>query len=328
MAYNYSTLDPRNIPVAQEANSQVLGPNTLGIEVTIPALAAQCGLGNVDPQHFGENADLSAIEVACGMELPPDGAMLVTVRADLDAVGAMVMVNLRRNGDLPALIFESGSVRREDGEGLLSVTDVVDRIYLIAQSDKFARGGWPGVQSLPSRDNLWPRKTAGASDSRDLAAIAAAVSDFKLSMAERVRLMGVWLTTGEEPASYRAQVEKERMDMIQALENGTIKVSTDGRIAVVESTHRAVMTVGYALAPVVVALNPAFRLQGGEPHRKFTVAQFTLGFVDMKTATAELNNLEAGWGGSPTIAGSPQGVGSALTTDQVVEVMNRHFLAK
>ena len=45
----------------------------------------------------------------------------------------------------------------------------------------------------------------------------------------------------------------------------------------------------------------------------------------IKSALAELAALEPGWGGSPTIGGSPQGVSSLLTTEQVVEVVARHL---
>ncbi len=156
-------------------------------------------------------------------------------------------------------------------------------------------------------------------------------------------MMERWLLTGQEPAGYRQKVEAERLDMISALEKGEIKYQMIGRtsvtgdqdeqyffdiapsVTVVESTHRAATMIGYALAPVVVALNPAFRIQGGEPHQKFTVCQYKTGYVDLKGALAELQAMEPGWGGSPTIIGSPQGASSALTTDQVVGVVKKHF---
>ena len=128
-----------------------------------------------------------------------------------------------------------------------------------------------------------------------------------------------------------ARMERERVEMIRALEAGEIdhRVVADGRIAVVESTHRAATSVGYSLAPVVVALNPEFRVsvgrEGGQPHRKFTVCAFEARFADIRSASVELTSLEPGWGGSLTIIGSPQGVGSTLSVDQVVEVVRRHL---
>lgn len=326
MAYKFALLDPRLIPAAAEVNEKIFasGP-VLGVEVTVPTLAALCGLGNLDPQHAGGDASRAAIEEALNWRtygpeaaLPPDGAMLVTVRADLDSVGAMAVFALRR---------ASKQGWGEDDEDELDSWSM-ERIRLVAEADKFARGGWPGARPFPSRDNPWPKETATAESSRPLAAIAAAVMDFRVPLADRVAAMERWLLTGEEPVSYRERVEAERAEMIRALEAGEIthRLVADGRIAVVESTHRAATMVGYSLAPVVVARNPSFKLGGGEAHVKYTVCAFEAGkFADIKSALAELATFEPGWGGSPTIGGSPQGVSSTLTVEQVVEVVARHL---
>lgn len=335
----FAILDPRPNAGATEANDKIfkLDP-VIGVEVTIPALASRCWY-NIDPQHYGGDASRAAIEVVleavvndgflspnclqcgdswanhtssgpdCGLGKPtvlPNEYVVATIRPDLDSVGAMAILKLASEG---TMYFSENRVRQ------------------IATADKFARGGWPGPKPLPSTSNPWDESSASAESSRPLAAIAAAVADFRVPIADRVATMEQWLMTGEEPASYRAQVERERNDMIAALESGAIRheVRCDGKIAVVESTHRAATSVGYALAPVVVALNPAFRQGPGEPYRKFTVCAFEARFADIKSALAELATLEPGWGGSPTIGGSPQGVSSKLTIDQVVEVVSRHL---
>ncbi|MBI2175527.1 MAG: hypothetical protein HYU35_02235 [Parcubacteria group bacterium] len=336
--YRFAVLDPR--PTATEANDKVFasGP-VLGVEVTTPALAARCGLGNIDPQHTdGGDASRAAIEVARECELPPRDAVLATVRADLDSVGAMAIISLRRD-----LAERDRAVENEGGEALadgytqdgrnvlrwlISRGEFASRVALVATSDKFARGGWPGRRPLPTRESPWDEATATAESSRPLAVIAAAVMDFKVPLADRVATMEQWLLHGDEPARYREAVEAERSDLITALETGQIKVqlAAGERIAVVESTHRAATSVGYSRAPVVVALNPEFRFQGGESLRKFTICAFEAGkFADIKSALAELAVLEPGWGGSPTIGGSPQGVSSTLTTDKVVEVVARNL---
>lgn len=46
---------------------------------------------------------------------------------------------------------------------------------------------------------------------------------------------------------------------------------------------------------------------------------------DIPAAVAELNLLEAGWGGRPTIGGSPKDTGSLLTVEAVVEVLKKHY---
>lgn len=330
--YKFAFLDPR------ASNDQIFSQaqGVMGIEVTISSLADRCGLGNIDPQHgchreiydnggFIEAAhssclvDETAIEFAVKMRKPPERgwvptmfppkeSTLVTIRPDLDSVGSMAVINLRAKD--------------------VSLEPAMGRIALVAIADKFARGGWPGPKALPTKNKPWDELIASVESSRMLAVIAAAVADFKVPLADRVATMERWLLTGEEPAQYHDQVEGERLDMIAALESGAIKygVCSGGKIAVVESVHRAATSVGYSLAPVVVAFNPSFKSGLGEPYRKFTVCVFEAKFADIKSALAELATLESGWGGSPTIGGSPQGTGSFLTTDQVVEVVARHLL--
>ena len=364
--YNYALLDPR--PVGAAANEAIFaGANAavMGIEVTIPALAERCTLGNIDPQHGGHRQtynnstgymeacasdvrpDETAIEFAARQSingpglgwvatmLPPEGSTLATVRPDLDSVGVMAVLSLLARGE--------------------SLEPAKERIAAITASDKFAKGGWPGPRPLPSTENPWPEEAASVECSRELAAISAAVADFKVPLAVRVAMMQTWIMTGEEPVGYRDKVETERAEMIRALKAGEIKFSPAGtswcqvcgdisqgeccspwaggelytaQIAVVESAHRAATMVGYLLAPVVIAFNPVFRVGSGEPHLKYTVCQFAGGYVDLKATLAELSQLEEGWGGSSTIIGSPQGVASTLTTKQVVEVVVKHLIKK
>lgn len=307
--FNFETLDPRNTPEAKAANEAVLSNGTVyGIEVTVPALAEQCSLGNIDPQHTEGDVNRAAIEDALTVEIPPEGTTFVTVRADLDSIGSMVVLNLRAKGE-------------EFSE------EALDRVNIIATTDKFARGEWT-PKSIPTKENPWNEGVSTAESSRDIAAIAAAVMDFKLPLTERVAILEEWILTGKEPLQYREKVERERLDLINALENGEIKTETlaEGKIAVVESGHRAATNIGYSLAPVVVALNPAFRLGGGEPHRKYTICQYSGTHVDLKAVFAELSALESGWGGSPNIGGSPQGMSSELSIDQVTEIVEKHLL--
>lgn len=297
----FELLDPR--PIGKEINEKILSEkNCLGIEVTIPYLAEGCKLGNIDPQHSEKNSQLSAIEVAVNCELPPDDTTLVTVRADLDSVGSMAVIKVR-------------------SENLEISPESLSRIQQIADFDKFSNSGWPGPRPVPSREDPWQNPTENS-----LAAINQAVMDFKVSLEQRVALMETWLKTGQEPTNYRELANKARQSMITGLETGQIKYELSGDIAVVTSTHMAGTAIGYCLAPVIVVFNPEFKFQGGEPHKKFTVCQFTSGQVDLKKVTEEISSLEEGWGGSPTIIGSPQGVSSILPLETVVEITKRHLI--
>src|SRR4051794_19352707 len=91
-AYRFALLAPTKKAVEQ---SGVLGPQTLGIEVTVPVLAAGCALGNIDPQHTAGEDGRAAIEAALAWPLPAPGSILATVRPDLDSVGAMVVLTMR-----------------------------------------------------------------------------------------------------------------------------------------------------------------------------------------------------------------------------------------
>lgn len=306
---NYVHLDTR--PVGREAALAVLARPTFGVEVTVPELARECVLGNRDPQHMGGRADLSAIE---GLTALLRGeSQVATVAPDLDSIGSMAVLDIAMDA-----IARLGAFAGE----------ILRRIELIGQVDRFERGTWPGERPLPTIDAPWTDGVAGASDTRELAAMAAVVADFRLPVEERVRMLRAWLATGEEPVSYRDQVEAERLDMVHALTDGRIALGTaaDGPIATVVSTHRAGMAIGYHRAPVVVALNPEFRFKGSDPIRKFTVAQYKEGYVNFRDLFDALRAREEGWGGSPTIGGSPQGVSSSLQLEDVVRIVEEYLL--
>ncbi len=83
---------------------------------------------------------------------------------------------------------------------------------------------------------------------------------------------------------------------------------------------------GYRHAPVIIAANEAFTMRGEEPHRKYTVARWNERItMDWDGMMEELRALEPGWGGSRSIAGSTQGVGSPLELEQVVAIVERHM---
>lgn len=332
--YKFVLLDPRRNAEAIQKNNQVFYNSGItgvyGIEVTIPELAEGL-VRNIDPQHTGPGGtDTAAIEVAVSVELPPDGATLATIRADLDSVGSMAILAIRARGE--------------------SLEPAMGRVQLVAESDKFLHGPWRGSKGFPTRDNPWPEGKIS-----QLAAIAAAVADFKTPLGDRVALVERWLLIGEEPASYREKVEAERLDLVTALRKGEIKIEVSSeetptgklaaismaddpdngrydryeiykvakKVVVVESSHRAATAVGYMVAPVVLAINPVFPGPGG-PYLKYTICVFETKFADIKSALAELNELEPGWGGSPTIGGSPQGVSSRLAKETVLEVLKEY----
>jgi hypothetical protein len=277
---------------------------TLGVEVTARHLAEACDLGNIDPQHLGGDASTASIEAAMTWDLPPEGATLATVRADADSLGAMAVLTLRAKG-LP-----------------------IDpaRVQVIADADKEASGPWPGPRPAPAPEDL----VGPATPVMHLAA------DYARPLPDRVEQLACWLMNAdaddscdEEIGEYAARALDEARDALAGLQ-----VDTHGSVAVVVGSHRLAFALGYRHAPVVVATNPAFRFSGGEPHVKHTVARWnsaTLPGMDWNGMVGRLNAADpavtetARWGGSTSIVGSPQGISSGLTTEDVADIVAAHL---
>jgi hypothetical protein len=291
MAYTHATIDPR--PAAREAAlADLASTPSFGLEMTVPDLAAACSLGNLDPQHLGGNADVAAIEEAVTCSLPPEGARLVTVRADADSVGSMAVLAMRADG--------------------VSITEeAMERALTIAAADKGHSEWSPAAGFIP----------ATVFD-----ALKVEVMNFRRPIEVRVALTRTWLETGDFPGSAEATatVDRERRETVDLVEE--VQTSPSGRVAVITTGSRFGVSAAYARADVVVVVNPKFRFGGGEPHRKVTVCQAKPGLVDLKAVFAALNETEPGWGGSPTIGGSPQGVSSVIATDEIVEIVEQHLL--
>lgn len=303
MVYNYVLLE-MHPEIACPA--EVLGPETLGIEVTIPKLACGCGLGNVDPQH-GPQGSLAqaAIEACWAWPVPACRSSLVTLRADLDALGGMALLTLR-------------------AEGYPLHTALRQRIRAVAREDRFERGAWRGRRGLAAT----AAKIARSMNSGcGVPAVHALAWDPSVPLVGRVGMIKEWLVDGIVPTTYRDRAREYAKSLLRELRRGQIAVSTtaDGRIAVVESEMAGALRFGYCRAPVVVALNPRFQPENGAPQRKITIAQYTRGHADLRAVAADLGRCEPGWGGSPNIIGSPQGIASSLDLNEVIAVVSRRL---
>lgn len=297
-AYHYQVLDPR----PQAPLPDGLAPDrTLGIEVTAAHLARLCGLGNLDPQHTGGDPGTAAIQAALIHPLPPAGSLLATIRPDLDALGAMATLELRRQGPL------SEATRH--------------RIDRIAEVDRHEHGPWPGPRPLPAPDDDEPPGP--------LAILADVAADRHLALTQRVGTLRAWLATGSLPADAEDRSRRIRAARAAAVqETSLLEVRGQATIAAIQGTHRLGVSLGYRTAPVVVAENPEYRLSDGPPHRKLTIAQYQPGWVDLGGVIADLNRREPGWGGSPTICGSPQGIPCQTPRDTVLDIVEAHLLRR
>ena len=292
MAYQFDLLDPR--PASREGELARLAQMgaTLGAEVTVPEFAALLTEGNIDPQHSGSDIGTAAIEAAVAWPLPSSGTTIVTVRPDADSFGVMAVLSLR-------------------GEGVMIDGEIAERVAEIGLADR-THTEWD-----PAGDPV---------DVSPLSALKARVADFRIPLEERVEAVREFLLTGEFAGwkDVANRVEQERRETVGLLDD--VALAESGRVAVITTASRFGTAAAYAHADVVVAVNPGFRFQGGDPHRKVTVAQRKLGNIDLKGVFAALSEVEPGWGGSPTVGGSPQGVSSVIPTDEIVRVVEEHLL--
>ena len=278
------------------------GPPILGVEVTDPALEALCALGNIDPQHrpgAGPGRPCAAL-AALSHPLPPPGTRIATLRPDLDSVSAMAVLAMRARG---------AAIR----------ADTLERLRRVDRVDGFRMGAWPGPRPLPESAEDILADGGGA----DLGAAAAAAADRRRGLAERVALVEGWLREGVPPEAYAEAAEERARRLADSLRRGETRVAPTAfpEIATVVSPAPGALMLGYRLAPVVVALAPAFRFANGAQGRKFTVARYAPGHADLDAAAAELARREPGWGGQAGIKGSPQDRGSRLTLDAVVAIV-------
>ena len=307
--YEFAMAFPVAHPRAAE-NAALIGPFTLGIEVTEADLADACSLGNIDPQHTpGSTDNRAAIEAAMEWPLPPMGSRLVTIRPDADALGAMAVLMLRAAGHTLDANAEK-------------------RVAQIGQWDRLARGAWQSWRRVhpPLFRPSWPVDLAGKP--LELKAVDALVRLADWPIAARVSCLAEWLQEGRaalpEAAVHAALAHEAALLDAWNKEAIEVRSTADTRVALLLSAPGAPvggMDLAYRTAPVVVA-------EGHLPTgRKLTVAQFEPGWLDLPALLAELNTLETGWGGQPqSIIGSPQGKASSLALDAVTGLVEKRLL--
>ena len=296
-AYIFETVDISHPPTTPVADA-------LGIEITEPSIARMCGRGNIDPQHGPSSTPTSpaAIEACLDCSLPPKGTRLLTIRPDLDSVGGMAIFLLRSQG------IEPGAKIRA-------------RVDRIAEADRFSCGLWPGPRELPKAVEEIFEDGNGI----DLTAMTLCISDRNLQLTRKVELLACWLATGKVPETYAQRVFQPAERLLRSINTGATVFEThcDGTIASVTSIEPGALRQAYRFAPVIVALNPAFRFPSGERGSKYTIARWAEGDADLTVVAHHLSRSEEGWGGQPGIKGSPQTNPSRLALNKVVDCLRR-----
>lgn len=254
------------------------------------------GQPNLD--HHGEGAT---------SETP--SAAIQALTTELPAVGA-VLATVRPDADsvTAMAILASRAEGRTINESIVADIDAVDRM---------------GPQ-------------AEINNTEDVVAVDMMAKNFRMSLEERVAFVQDVLEGTADDERIDGLVAKRDAEYAAAYEASEFRTEAEGRIAVVESTHRYATEIGYEAATVVVAFNPKMAVMAkgedgrlkptGETYRKFTICRYNE-YVPMnwEAMLAELDGRETGWGGRDTIVGSPQNTSSGLSIEAVVEIVQKHL---
>jgi len=162
--------------------------------------------------------------------------------------------------------------------------------------------------------------------------VAALADSNSLSVEEKVRYMDGFLHGRKLPI----QCYEEYDSMVHRMQD--MLFSNDGRfsrrfyrdsIAYVQlpgEFGRLGASLGYAIAPVVVVeiLDFVGPYRNVAPYRKFSLFSWNSSDKTLTAAYAFLSTLEEGWNGGPHAGGSPEGVSSRISTEDVLDAVYRH----
>lgn len=314
-SYRVAILRTDDSDEAREHNAQWLGEKTLGIEVTIDALASQCVLGHIDPQHRADGTS-SAIEAALEWPLPPHDSRLVTIRQDRDSIGAMAVLLLRaeqRDKKIDKL--------------LVNALGVLDRMPI----DR-AQAEYGDLLAMFSRDQF------------DAMSYIVKQSDWPLM--RKVKMVANMLVD-EMPKHEMARYARLRAEAQARLrESSCFTVNMYCSVAFCEAPgeYEYARTVVNQRHPIAVIHDPErITDSGGKQDRWCVVRQVRPKKVfDRASFVAAVNAAEANardlsldeltrqgliWGGPPNLVISPQGEGrgTKLPREEILELVRVHY---
>lgn len=272
-----------------EKNPYLFKQNVIGLEFTVPHLLKFCDLGNIDHHEVDDTAETpSACEQALSCDIPPKGSIFVTVYPDADAITAMAVLTSRQQGrEIDTTIIKLVSDYDKYGPAAGDPADILIAISRVS-----------GNQDIPLSERVeWIQGALAGKRDYDL----------------------IQRLIGDHHEKYQ-----------QALESSEVTVVSGGRIAVVVSSHRYATRIGYKHAQILVCMNTKtpldFKNSEKGSYMKFTVCRYN-SYVkcDLPAVLVELQAIEPGWGGRADIIGSPIGVSSKLSLDEVLKIVESHL---
>lgn len=308
--YNYGVLRVDSGEEARQHNEKLLGPNTLGIEITRVDFAAKCGLGNIDPQHGGPNPnpDSSAILDSLSFPLPPKGTTLVTIRPDADAFGAMAVLTARFEGKEELL-------RRE----------LIEMIYLIdCLGPAAASRQNPKIQEYRPEGYAIQQISRGGPSWADPKAQVYAIMQVLTGSISRSQV--------EEIASTRKVNDAGELKFTVVMPDRAMLIETRGQYGFARQ-------YGSARFPITIVCDFEYVMPGVDgytPHKRWCIVRNSFTAVDIEKLKLRLNESEAvargvtiqeleksalTWGGPKNLVSSPQGKESALNHNEITTIV-------
>lgn len=287
-----------NVREAETAKLQALandGKKIVGLEMTVADLAALCDK-NIDPQHTdGNSAECCAKVVAENpeqllAEYKGKDVVFVTNRVDVDSIASFVLADRYLKGE--AVKYN-------------------ENLAQINKHDAFQGTKWNG-----------PKPIEQAFDPENKVAALASSTKVFMVTPKNIEDVATFIDTGKVDETIMNNYRTVQNGIIDKVKSGEIKTEVVGGVAYVETTLPCATNVGYSLAPVVVAVNPAMKLgPQGEPFRKVSICQHEASYADLNAVAEQLNQLESGWGGSPTFKGSKQGENCNIDLSDIKKIV-------
>jgi hypothetical protein len=276
----------------------------IGLEVTIPEISKKLTY-NIDPQHHlrtwteGKDSDITCIEKFRNF-LPKVGEMngkelhVFFLKPDLDSISAAAVLDIYL--DNPTWILQE---------------DISERIQAIAEYDRHGRDR----RNFQCRQKI-PR------------GLFMYIAGWKNSIHDKINITKTWILDGTFKDIYKFNRIADKK-FKQSLFNSKAEIIIPKKLVFIKSINRGACGIGYKYAPVTIALNPSYRFGLDDSRiygKKWIIAQQNNGFVNMSGILEELSRIEPGWGGSPSIIGSPQDRPSKVLKDDIIDIVAQKML--
>jgi len=308
--YNYGVLRVDSGEGVRQHNEKLLGPNTLGVEITRPDLAAQCGLGNIDPQHdiSSPHSDSSAILESLTLLLPPKGATLVTIRPDADSFGAMAVLTARFENKAKLLNLK-----------LIETIHLVDCVGPVT-----AQKVNPWIQEYASKSRIISQISKGGLQVAETKEQVLAIRDVltgKMSSEQIARLL-----------ADRKFNNPEEFQLTTIVPDKVMLIETRGQYGFARQW-------GSARFPVTIICDYEYTMPGVAtylPHKRWSIVRASSAAINIEELKRRINESESAvrgmmmsalkdkcltWGGPQGLVSSPQGRESALSNEDVIAVV-------